>query len=164
MYGFVCFYLLIFLGTKLTSQQQSLTQVLWHVSPPLINICGGKGGRGPHLFLMSLPGLFFSGFGFASFSFHCLLDLHTKLLIKTKQRCVLQVSSIPIVPSVPLLAFQFVICQFADLARFLPATRASSGTAQQGCGSFCAIWGSQNSQNQGGRGKPSSLRSVTTPV
>lgn len=139
MYGFVRFYLLIFFRDQINfSAAKPYTSPVTCVSS-LDKYLRGQGGGGPHLFLMSLPGLFFSGFGFVSFSFHCLLDLHTKLLIKTKQRCVLQVSSIPIVPSVPLLAFQFVICQFADLARFLPATRASSATAQQGCGSFCVI-------------------------
>lgn len=46
----------------------------------------GLGERGAKLSLIPLPALFFSDFR-CLFFFYCLLDLHTKLLIKTDQHC-----------------------------------------------------------------------------
>lgn len=53
------------------------------------------------LFIMSLPALFFGDLGLVLFSFYCVLDLHTELLIKTKQCCIHSDPSFPSLPPSP---------------------------------------------------------------
>lgn len=109
VYSFLFVYINKLLAARPYTSHSSLSKSL-----SSLDKCWGSRGTNwfSRLLQLHFSVIFAPVISFAS----CLLDSHTKLFIKTKQRHVLPLSSISIVSPIPLLSSHFAICRFADLA------------------------------------------------